>query len=129
MQKFQTIIDQTKLKYHRTSLLISSILPWADASDSMNLRIELINSKLRDLCTQNKCHFVASYKVFLKKGKVEPGLYIDGLHLNIHGTKRLRQFFCQRLSEMGSKPTNPFSSAFYLRRAQWQGVSISNINY
>jgi hypothetical protein len=27
MQKFQTIIDQTKLKYHRTSLLISSILP------------------------------------------------------------------------------------------------------
>jgi hypothetical protein len=124
LKEFENLIDQIKPKYPNIPLLLSSILPRPCDDVHMSAKIEYTNCLLRDLCVRRKCFYVASTKVFFKAGKLCHELFVDGLHLSKEGTKRLRQFFCQRLAELGTKPSNPYCHSYYLRRCEWQSTNI-----
>jgi lysophospholipase L1-like esterase len=124
ISKFQELISTIQTKNPLIRILISSILPRISQDPDMNAVTDHINHLLKELCAKNGCHFEASYKVFYKKNKTDPNLFTDGLHPSMTGTKRFRQFYCQRLSEMGNKATSPFSKHLYLRRSEWQHVDI-----
>jgi lysophospholipase L1-like esterase len=125
--KYEALIEKIHSNHPNISLQISCILPRPRDDASIDMKRKRVNHLLRDLCVKKRCFYVASDKVFYKSGKLINELFTDGLHLNMTGTKRLRQFFCQRLSELGAKPTNPFCHAHYMRRNEWQNSDLKLI--
>jgi lysophospholipase L1-like esterase len=123
--KYEHLIDKFKSKYPNMSLQLSCILPRPGDNIHINSKLDQVNHLLRNLCVAKRCFYVASNKVFYRSGSLCPDLFSDGLHLSMLGTKRLRQFFCQRLSELGCKPANPFCYASYLRRTEWHHKNLS----
>jgi hypothetical protein len=89
----------------------------------------MVNNRLKKVCSEWGVKFVATYKMTIRAGKPVTELYADGLHLTELGVKRVRQFFCMRLSEMGNKPLNARESSIYLKRWQWNKNMSNWVTY
>jgi hypothetical protein len=124
LSKFEALVHVVKSINADAKILISSILPRPLDFSTLGFRATVINSSLKRKCLNWGVYFVATHKMTLKFGKFCPEFYQDGIHLNQPGVKRVRQFFCQRLAEFGSKPLDNVGSTLYLKRWQWNGDNL-----
>jgi hypothetical protein len=99
---------------------MSAILPRLKDDDIYCQKVKEINSELEKSCIEWGVSFIKSNKIMLKYGKPVSEYYHDGLHLNKKGVLRLRQFFSQKLAELGCKPMSTASTTVYLRRHEWK---------
>lgn len=86
-----------------TSIIISSILPRPVDHHVTGDKVRLINSKLKQLCKQRKVQYLHTFRPFLKNCQPLRELYAikdQGLHLNLDGTRRLRQFFINTVAHL-----------------------------
>ena len=96
---FSNLVSVLKTNTDRnTSLYISSILPRPVDFTTTGSKVKEINVTLEALCKKRKVSFMRSFRPFLKANHPCRDLYAikdGGLHLNLDGTRRLRQFFCK----------------------------------
>ena len=86
-----------------TNVFISSILPRPVDFDSTGSKVKEINVSLEDDCKKRKVKFLKSFRPFLKVNQLRRELFAikdGGLHLNLEGTRRLRQFFINAIVHM-----------------------------
>jgi lysophospholipase L1-like esterase len=120
--KIKEIIDEIKRPCSSTTVIVSAILPRPRDDELVRHKVKNVNVKLKANCPSWGAVFIATHRLMLKYGHPQSCYYRDGLHLNKEGTKRLRQFFSQRLAERGNKPTNDQTKTTYLRRSQWSSL-------
>lgn len=88
-----------------TKIIISAIIPRPCdlPSELAESRLKNINKQLESLCVRRKIQFLKTYRIFLKYGKPVRSLFAindGGLHLNLEGSRRLRQFFINTVSHL-----------------------------
>jgi lysophospholipase L1-like esterase len=90
-------------KHTHADILMSAILPRPIDFETSGEKVKNINNKLMSLCKDLKCSYIRTFKPFLKGGKPRREFFAvrdGGLHLNIEGTRRLRQFFVNTISHL-----------------------------
>jgi lysophospholipase L1-like esterase len=122
MSKLSELILNVKCQFPNINIIFSSILPRPQNNECYGTKIQNINKKLKSLCLEHNIYFAASYKPFVKYGKVCSQYYYDGVHLTQQGTFRLRQFMSQRLAEYGNKPLDLEGHSTYLIRPEWESL-------
>jgi lysophospholipase L1-like esterase len=123
VEKFKNIIHLLKSLNGAAKILISAILPRLRDDVDTGPNIKLINFELRSNCRTWGAEYIASNRLLLHSGKPVAKYYCDGIHLSSQGTKRLRQFFSQKMAELGTKPVEDLGTATYLRRPEWSNWS------
>lgn len=84
-------------------ILVSAILPRPIDFDATGNRVKKVNNSLATLCRTRKASFVKSFKPFLKCGVPRREYFAvrdGGLHLNIEGIRRLREFFINTIAHL-----------------------------
>ena len=85
------------------TLYMSSILPRPVDFSVTGLKLKEINVSLETICKERKVKFLKSFRPFLKFSQARRELFAikdGGLHLNLEGTRRLRQFFITTIAHM-----------------------------
>ena len=88
-----------------TRLIISAIIhrPCDSYSKTAVKRCKVVDKELENLCIKRKVQFLKTFRIFLKAGKPIRSLFAikdQGLHLNLEGSRRLRQFFINTISHL-----------------------------
>lgn len=88
-----------------TKIIISSIIPRPCdlPSKTAESRLKIVNRQLESLCLRRKVQCLKTYRIFLKYGKPIRSLFAvkdGGLHLNLEGSRRLRQFFINTITHL-----------------------------
>ena len=91
---------------NNTKIIISAILPRPIDHSSLGDRVKLVNTKLKPLCRERNVQFLHTFRPFLKNCQPIRELYAvndQGLHLNLEGVRRLRQFFINSVAHLIKK--------------------------
>ena len=91
---YNNLISVIRQNNH-TQFFISAILPRPKDPSSLGDRVKLVNTKLKPLCRERNVQFLHTFRPFLKNCQPIKELYAvndQGLHLNLEGVRRLRQF-------------------------------------
>lgn len=86
-----------------TSILISAILPRPVDHQVTGHKVKLLNIRLKELCQNRQVRYLHTFRPFLKNGLPIRELFAikdQGLHLNLEGTRRLRQFFINTVAHL-----------------------------
>ena len=89
-----------------TKIIISAILPRPKDHSSLGDRVKLVNTKLKPLCKERNVQFLHTFRPFLKNSQPIRELFAvndQGLHLNLEGVRRLRQFFINSVAHLIKK--------------------------
>ena len=84
-------------------VMVSSVLPRPIDFDVNGAKVKELNNSLERLCKSRQVQYLRSNKPFLFGGVPRREYYAirdGGLHLNLEGTKRLRQFFINTLTQL-----------------------------
>jgi lysophospholipase L1-like esterase len=123
VSKLESLINKIKETNPTLTILLSAILPRPIDNTTTGESVKYVNMELKKLCPLWGVCFVASYKMMFRRGTPVEAYYQDGLHLNENGTRRLRQYFSQRLADLGKKPENDLMKSIYLRRSEWSNIN------
>ncbi len=99
---YSDLISMVRVKAE-CKVLVSAILPRPIDHDVTGNRLKSINNKLASLCHTRKATFIKSFKPFLKCGVPRREYFAvrdGGLHLNLEGIRRLREFFINTISHL-----------------------------
>ena len=82
-------------------VILSLIMPRLD-SKHLNRRAQKVNTFLKDVIYTAFMHTLFTYRIFLKKGKINSSLYctLDKIHLCVQGNKLLFKYYTTRISEI-----------------------------
>lgn len=86
-----------------TKLVISAILPRPVDYQVTGEKVKLLNIRLKELCKSRHVTYLHTFRPFLKNGLPVRELFAikdQGLHLNLEGTRRLRQFFINTVAHL-----------------------------
>lgn len=84
-------------------ILVSSVLPRPIDFEINGNKVKNLNNSLCKLCKNRHVTFIRSNKPFLAYGIPRREYFATrdgGLHLNLEGTRRLRQFFINTLTQL-----------------------------
>lgn len=84
-------------------ILMSSILPRPIDFERNGNKVKNVNNKLAALCKSRNVTFLRSFKPFLKCGFPRREFFAvrdGGLHLNLEGIRRLREFFVNTVAHL-----------------------------
>jgi hypothetical protein len=82
---------------------VSADIPRSIDFESTGNRVKKLNNKLVLLCKSRKVSFIRTFKPFLKCGIPRRKYYAIqdcGLHLNLEGTRRLKEFFINTIAHL-----------------------------
>lgn len=90
---YNRLVETLKSSCPKTIIYIQSIFPVANESPRFrmcnpetNLKILKINSKLRQIATEQRVEYIDNYSKFQKDGRIDPAYVLqDGLHLSAEG--------------------------------------------
>ncbi|XP_060567404.1 uncharacterized protein LOC132726152 [Ruditapes philippinarum] len=85
------------------SIIVSAIIPRPIDFDTTGNRVKNLNNKLVLLCKSRNVIFIRTFKPFLKCGLPRREYYAikdGGLHLNLEGTRRLKEFFINTIAHL-----------------------------
>lgn len=85
------------------TIYMSSILPRPVDFVSTGAKVKQVNLTLESICKDRKIKFLKSFRPFMKANLPKRELFAikdGGLHLNLEGTRRLRQFFINTVAHM-----------------------------
>ena len=104
MSLYENLITYIRSQSY-TRLIISAIIPRPcdSYSNAAVKRCKDVNKALENVCINRKVQFLKTYRIFLKAGKPIRSLFAikdQGLHLNLEGSRRLRQFFINTVSHL-----------------------------
>ena len=101
---FSNLISIVKTQVDKfTKIYISTILPRPVDFIDTGTKVKSFNVSLEDLCKDRKVKLVKSFRPFLKNNQPRRELFEikdGGLHLNLDGTRRLRQTFINTVAHM-----------------------------
>ena len=99
----QKVLQLARLIYGKYGciVIISLLLPRIDDED-LNEKSKTVNQILKKSINPAYMHTLFTYRVFLKKGKVDPKLFcpIDKIHPSIIGNQLLFKYFDARVNEL-----------------------------
>ena len=84
-------------------ILVSSVLPRPIDFEVNGSKVIALNHSLEKLCKSRRITFLRSFKPFVAYGTPRREYFATrdgGLHLNFEGTRRLRQFFVNTLTQL-----------------------------
>ena len=105
VSSFNNLIEVVR-QNSETTILISSIIPMLVDHQATGDQVKLVNSKLKQLCVQRKVQFLHTFRPFIRNCEPRRELFAikdQGLHLNLYGTRRLRQFFINTVAHLLKK--------------------------
>ena len=105
VNSFNNLIEVVR-QNSETTILISSIIPMLVNHQVTGDQVKLVNSKLKQLCVQRKVQFLHTFRPFIRNCEPRRELFAikyQGLHLNLDGTRRLRQFFINTVAHLLKK--------------------------
>lgn len=105
LSSFNNLIEVVR-RNSETTILISSIIPRPVDHQVTGDKVKLVNSKLKQLCMQRKVQFLHTFRPFIRNCEPRRELFAikdQGLHLNLDGTRRLRQFFINTVAHLLKK--------------------------
>ena len=100
LASYNDLISTVRANYD-CKLVVSAILPRPIDHERNGNKVKELNKGLEKLCTSRKCQFIRTYKPFLFSGEPRRELFAirdGGLHLNLEGVRRLRQFFINTIA-------------------------------
>lgn len=88
-----------------TKLIISAIIPRPCdiRQDPSERRVKDMNYELKALCKRRNLQFLHTYRIFLSHNRPIRSLFAvndGGLHLNLEGVRKLRQFFVNTVAHL-----------------------------
>ena len=86
-----------------TRILFSSILPRPVDYENTKDKVKEVNRRLKLLCMERHVQFLHSFRQFFRCGQPIRELYAvrdGGLHLNMEGTRLLRQFLINTVAHL-----------------------------
>lgn len=102
LSSFNNLISQIRIKSN-TAIVMSAILPRPVDHGDVGDKIIYVNNELKKLCKDRRVQYLRSYRPFHKARTPLRELYAvndQGLHLNMEGTRRLRQFFINSVAHL-----------------------------
>lgn len=104
MSSYENLITFIKTNSN-TKIIISAIIPRpCDMRfDPSERRVKDINRELKILCKRRKLQFLHTYRIFLSYNRPIRSLFAvndGGLHLNLEGVRKLRQFFVNSVAHL-----------------------------
>jgi hypothetical protein len=120
--KFKRLVDLIRINAPQIVIIVSAVLPRLRDDAIFYEKIKEVNFQVKKSCEEWRVWFVPSNRLMLRNGKPIVDYYYDGLHLNNHGIIRLKQYFSQKLSELGGKPTSVNSTTSYQKRSEWKAA-------
>lgn len=84
-------------------IIMSSVLPRPIDYEVNGNKVKELNNSLQTLCKSRHVQFIKSFRPFLVGGLPRRELYAvrdGGLHLNLEGVRRLRQFFINTIAHL-----------------------------
>ena len=104
MSMYQNLITYIRSTSY-THLIISAIIPRpCDNHSKVAIKkCKDVNKELENLCFTRKIQFLKTFRIFLKNGQPIRSLFAvkdQGLHLNLEGSRRLRQFFINAIAHL-----------------------------
>lgn len=105
MSSFNNLISIVKKNSH-TKIIMSSILPRPVDHQTTGDKVKLVNNKLKQLCKDRHVQYLHTFRPFVKNNQPVRELFAikdQGLHLNLEGTRRLRQFFINTIAHLLKK--------------------------
>ena len=90
-------------RFSNTKILFSSILPRPVDYEDTKDKVKEVNRQLKLLCAERHVSFLHSFRPFFRCGRPIRELYAvrdGGLHLNMEGTRHLRQFFINTVAHL-----------------------------
>ena len=84
-----------------TVVILSLIIPRLD-SRHLNTKAQKVNKILKKGINPSFMHALYTYRVFLKKGQIDPTLYcqLDKIHPSVQGNKLLFKYYDTRVKEI-----------------------------
>ena len=99
---FNNLISVTR-QHSNTKIVISAILPRPLDHTALGKKVKEVNRDLKSLCKDRHVQFLHTFRPFLKNCQPIRELFAvndHGLHLNLEGVRRLRQFFINSVAHL-----------------------------
>lgn len=90
-------------QHSRSIIVMSSIIPRPIDHHITGDKVKLVNTRLKALCKERNVQFLHTFRPFLRNCQPVRELFAikdRGLHLNLEGTRRLRQFFINTVAHL-----------------------------
>jgi lysophospholipase L1-like esterase len=81
-KNFITTINTIKKQSPKTLIIVQSLFPTGLQYNGLNEKVQLLNEKIRNFCTNNKIAFINLYHDFYKNNGLDTSFTNDGIHLN-----------------------------------------------